>query len=151
MIEPLHRRIARLRAENGWTQQEIAERVAISRVAISHVEVGLSVPGERTVTLLAGLFKCEPGELVADTGYPEAKAERLPVVACRYTEVELQLALLQRDHEWLCQLYDSPDYTILVRTVRDRWSLIIDDLSRSLVDRRQQELIACARRLLASL
>ena len=40
----------------------------------------MSDPGERTVALLAGVFKVEPHELVADTNYPAAKAERLPVV-----------------------------------------------------------------------
>ena len=40
------------------------------------------------------MFKVEPHELVAQTDYPPAKAERLPVVAARYTEVEHQLALL---------------------------------------------------------
>lgn len=57
----------------------------------------MSTPGERTVTLLAGLFKLEPHELVAGSSYPEAKAERLPLVACRYTEVELQLRLFEND------------------------------------------------------
>lgn len=96
-LEPLGRRIARLRGDLGWTQQELAGRLGASRVAVSHMEGGLSTPSERTVTLLAGLFKLEPHELVADTGYPVAKAERLPVVAARYTEVELQLRLFERD------------------------------------------------------
>ena len=81
-------------AKLGWTQAELAERVGISRVAVSHLEAGISTPGERTVALLAGVFKVEPHELVAGTDYPAAKAERLPVVAARYTEVEHQLALL---------------------------------------------------------
>lgn len=95
--ESLGRRIARLRAERGWTQQELASRVAVSRVAVSHLEAGMSVPGERTVALLAGVFRREPHELVEGTDYPPAKAERLPVVVCRYTEVDLQLALLEAD------------------------------------------------------
>ncbi len=94
MPENLGRRIARLRGGLGWTQADLATRLAISRVALSHLEAGISVPGERTVTLLAGLFKLEPHELVEGTNYPRAKAERLPLVVCRYTEVELQLALL---------------------------------------------------------
>jgi transcriptional regulator with XRE-family HTH domain len=151
MIEPLHRRIARLRAEGGWTQQEIADRLAISRVAVSHVEAGLSVPSERTITLLAGLFKLEPDQLVAGTSYPEAKAERLPVVACRYTEIELQLALLGRDRDWLSRVCDSPDYTLLARATRDRWLLIIESLGRSVGDRQQQQLIDHARQLLTEL
>ena len=99
VAENLGRRIARLRAERGWTQQDLAGRLAVSRVAVSHLEAGVTVPGERTVTLLAGLFKLEPFELVAGTSYPPAKAERLPVVACRYTEVELQLLLLEAELE----------------------------------------------------
>lgn len=96
-MDDLGKRVARLRGELGWTQQDLADRLGISRVAVSHLEAGMSVPGERTVTLLAGVFKLEPHELVADTAYPTAKAERLPVVACRYTEVELQLRLFERD------------------------------------------------------
>jgi transcriptional regulator with XRE-family HTH domain len=90
----LGRQIAKHRVDLGWTQADLAERVGISRVALSHIEAGISSPGERTVALLAGVFKLEPHELVAGTDYPAAKAERLPVVAARYTEVEFQLALL---------------------------------------------------------
>ncbi|HEY2331885.1 MAG TPA: helix-turn-helix transcriptional regulator [Acidimicrobiales bacterium] len=97
----LGRRIADRRGGLGWTQQELADRVGISRVAVSHLEAGMSQPGERTVTLLAGVFKTEPRELVEGTDYPAAKKERLPLVSARYTEVELQLALLERDLAWL--------------------------------------------------
>lgn len=92
--DSLGQRIAKGRVDLGWTQAELAERVGISRVALSHIEAGISTPGERTVALLAGVFKVEPHELVAATDYPAAKAERLPVVAARYTEVEHQLALI---------------------------------------------------------
>ena len=107
--ERLGRRIARLRSELGWTQQELADRLGVSRVAVSHIEGGINVPGERTVTLLAGLFKCEPHDLVHATDYPSAKAERLPLVTTRYTEVELQLRLLERDQAVGASLADWPD------------------------------------------
>jgi len=94
MHEALGDRIAKHRTELGWTQAELAERVGISRVALSHLEAGISTAGERTVALLAGVFKVEPHELVDGTDYPAAKAERLPVVAARYTEAEHRLALL---------------------------------------------------------
>src|SRR5439155_17611421 len=64
-FENLGRRIAAFRMKAGMTQQELADRLAVSRTAISHVEAGMSVPGERTVVLLAGLFKVEPREVVA--------------------------------------------------------------------------------------
>jgi transcriptional regulator with XRE-family HTH domain len=149
-MELLGQRIARLRAERGWTQQEIAERLAISRVAVSHVEAGVSVPSERTVTLLAGIFKLDPCDLVAGTSYPDSKAERLPPLACRYTEVELQLALLERDICWLRRLADSPGHTALIRTTYDHWALALDDLGRAVADRHEQALIDRARQLLAA-
>src|SRR5258706_14050149 len=84
--ENLGTRIADLRAKLGWTQQELADRVGISRVAVSHLESGLNQPGGRTVSLLAGVFKIEPGELVARTASPMAKAERLPHVVAPSTQ-----------------------------------------------------------------
>ena len=101
MDESLGRRIADLRGKLGWTQQDLAERVGISRVAVSHLEAGMSDPSERTVALLAGVFKVDPLDLVDGTSYPPAKADRLPLVVARYTEVELQLELLGNDLAWL--------------------------------------------------
>ncbi len=105
-MESLGRRIAKLRAELGWTQQELADRVAVSRVALSHLESGLSTPGERTVALLAGVFGMEAHDLVHGTTYPVAKADRLPLVVTRHTEVELQIRLLDRDLELALQYGD---------------------------------------------
>ena len=146
MVESLGQRIARLRVNQGWTQQHLAERLAISRVAVSHLEAGLSVPGERTVTLLAGLYKLEPGELVAGTDYPDARRERLPLVACRYSEVELQLSLFERDLLWLerCGAMDA-GWRL---QVRDQWALLFERLLSRTSDRREQELIAAAQRRL---
>ena len=111
--ETLGQRIAKLRARRSWTQERLAEQLAASRVAVSHFEMGLALPSERTIVLLAGLFKLEPHELIAGTGYPAAKAERLPPVACRYTEVEFQLALLRRDMEWATRLGGSAQQQII--------------------------------------
>jgi transcriptional regulator with XRE-family HTH domain len=76
------------------TQQQLADRLAISRVSVSHVESSLTVPSERTVTLIAGLFKVEPWQLVRDTDYPLARAERLPAVVARHTQAELVCAVV---------------------------------------------------------
>ncbi|MBC8077332.1 MAG: helix-turn-helix transcriptional regulator, partial [Chloroflexales bacterium] len=121
MPEALGRRIARLRADRGLTQHELAERLAISRVAVSHLEAGISTPSERTVTLLAGLFKLEPAALVADTFYPDARAERLPLVACRYTEAELLAQLLARDKQWLDRLRGRPGWQALALDTCQHW------------------------------
>jgi transcriptional regulator with XRE-family HTH domain len=96
MVSPLGAfgdRIAALRVERGWTQQELADRLAMSRTALSHLEAGMRVASERTVVILAGIFGIDPLVLVEGTTYPLAKAERLPVIAALHTEVDLALAL----------------------------------------------------------
>jgi transcriptional regulator with XRE-family HTH domain len=104
MIEPIQRlperfgrRVAALRGDAGWSQTELAERLAMSRTAVSHLEASMRDASERTVIVLAGLFHLEPGELVHGTDYPPAKAERLPATVARYTEIELQCALAEHD------------------------------------------------------
>jgi len=141
MAENLGRRIARLRGRLGWTQADLASRLAISRVAVSHLEAGISVPGERTVTLLAGLFKLEPHELVAGTNYPPGKAERLPLVACRYTEVELQLRLLEADLERSGAAFDP--------VLADEWRRRLSKLRRETHDLRERLALDEAARELA--
>jgi transcriptional regulator with XRE-family HTH domain len=106
-VESFGRRVAKRRADLGWTQRALAERLGVSRVALSHIEAGMTWPNERTVTLLAGMFRVEPHELAAGTDYPVAKVDRLPLVAARYTEVEHQLALLAADLRWLASMSAS--------------------------------------------
>jgi transcriptional regulator with XRE-family HTH domain len=145
MLEPFGQRIARLRGARGWTQQDLADRIAMSRVAVSHLEAGISVASERTVTLLAGVFRLEPPELVDGSSYPIPKAERLPLVAARYTELEHQLALLRRDLEWLGRLADRSGYDALAERVRTEWTDRLRDLERAAIDPRDRALVGEAR------
>ena len=144
--ETLGQRIARLRARRGWTQEDLAERLAASRVAVSHFEMGLALPSERTVVLLAGLFKQEPHDLVAGTSYPAAKAERLPAVACRYTEVELQLALLRRDLAWVERVADQA----IRESVASEWRARIEELTLGAYDEGERAMLAEAGKMLQS-
>jgi transcriptional regulator with XRE-family HTH domain len=144
-LESLGRRIADFRAKLGLTQQELAERLAVSRTAVSHVEAGMTLPGERTVLLLAGLFKVEPRELVAGTTYPMAKAERLPATTARYTEVELVLALLERDLAWLERTggHDA-------RRVLDEWEARLRAFDVDALDQRERAALRDAAALVRS-
>lgn len=139
------RRIAAHRTQLGLTQQELASRVAISRVALANLESGRSEPGERTVTLLAGVFGMEPHELVQGTSYPEAKVDRLPLVAARHTEVELQLALLERDLRWL----ESAPVAVAARVLAT-WRTDLAALAQRTYDPHQQRLLAVASERLAA-
>lgn len=139
-LESLGRRIAEHRAKLGLTQQDLADRLAISRVAVSHVEAGMTDPGERTIALLASVFKVEPHVLVADTTYPTARAERLPVVVAMHTEVDLQLALLDNDLQWLEQFRPADERVIL-----DGWLSRLDNLLRASHDERERLAVRHAR------
>ena len=141
--EALGRRIGDLRVALGMTQQDVADRLAISRVAVSHIEAGMNTPSERTVVLLAGLFKVEPIELVVGTGYPTAKFDRLPPVTVRHTEVELQLALCENDLGWAERL-DDPAAT---RRVLDRWAPAFAELARRATGAERTRVQALRRRV----
>lgn len=148
MLETTGKRIAALRQKYGWTQQSLADRLAISRVAVSHIEMDLTVPGERTVILLAGLFKITPLELVSGTTYPEAKAERLPPIACSYTALEVELALLDNDLKWLDRMHGITNLPQLSREIRERWSAKIASLKNDYFEEREREMIDSAFRKL---
>ena len=132
----LGQRIAALRADRGWTQQQLADRLGISRVAVSHLETDLNTPSERTIALLAGLFRMEPHDLVAATSYPVAKSDRLPAVVARWTEVEHQLELLRRDLWWLDGAGGvaraAPSRAVAV--VLDGWEATLRKLAASISD-----------------
>jgi len=148
-LQTIGRRIAQLRQSRGWTQERLAERIAISRVAVSHIEMDLSTPSERTIALLAGVFKLSPQEVVAGTTYPQAKTDRLPVAVCCYTELELELALLYNDLEWLERLADDcRDRSRLAAGVRERWLPRLARWRQGSVDAEERKRIEASRRAL---
>ena len=102
--EPLGRRLAAHRARLGLTQQALSNRLALSRNAVSLMETGDSLPSERTIVLLAGLIGVEPHELVAGTDYPDAKTDRLPLVAARHTATEARLLAVDAELRWVTAL-----------------------------------------------
>lgn len=147
--ESFGRRVAKLRAELGWTQSQLAERIAISRVALSHIEANVSVPGERTVTLLAGVFGREPHQLAAGTDYPLAKAERLPVVTARHTEVAHQLGVLDALLE-LVERVSEPVGDRLADDVRAAWRARLAGLLDDTEDTEERRRLRTAIRGLSS-
>jgi hypothetical protein len=90
----------------------------------------LSLPGERTITLLAGLFKVSPLELVDGTTYPQAKAERLPTIACCYTKQELDLAILENDLQWLQRMEKKNNIQNIKVELWKMWYPLLDKLGR---------------------
>jgi len=149
MVERLGQRIGQLRTDRGLTQAELADRVGISRVALSHIETARSIPGERTVALLAGMFRCEPHELVAGTDYPPSKAERLPTVVARYTEVEHQLGVL--DAQLSALACASRDPALAARELAAGWRPVLQRLLDTAVDTDERRLLREAMSRLAAI
>jgi hypothetical protein len=81
-----------------------------------------------------------PRELVRGTSYPAPKAERLPAVAARYTEVEMLLSLLDNDLAWL-ERTEGQDQ----RRVLDEWEARLRAVDDRDLDLRERELLRVAR------
>lgn len=148
MVESIGKRIAFLRQKNGWTQQSLANRVAMSRVAISHIEMDLSIPSERSITLMAGLFKLSPLELVEDTTYPRAKSVHLPELTTTFTDLELQNALLINDYEWLSRLDNSTKRLACIQQLLDKWLPQLEDWNHRFTDEHEYNILSNIRQIL---
>jgi transcriptional regulator with XRE-family HTH domain len=121
----------------------MADRLAISRVAVSHLESGITQPSERTVILIAGLFKVEPWQLVSDTDYPSARAERLPAVVTRYTQAEHLVAIIDALVDTLADLERRR-----VRLVLEPWrARILAELESCFDDSERALLLDALRRI----
>ncbi|OPA74120.1 transcriptional regulator [Paenibacillus selenitireducens] len=60
-------RIADLRERKGWTQEELATTIGISRAALSHYEKNRRKPDFETLTQLADLFQVSIDYLIGRT------------------------------------------------------------------------------------
>ena len=48
--------ILQLRIQNGWTQEELAEKLCVTRQAVSRWETGETTPNPETLKQLSALF-----------------------------------------------------------------------------------------------
>lgn len=67
-------KIIRLRKKNGWSQEELAEKMNVSRQAVAKWERGTSLPSTANLLALSRIFGCGVSEL---TGTPQ-EAEQTP-------------------------------------------------------------------------
>lgn len=119
----------------------LAARLAVSRVAVSHIEMDLSVPSERTITLLAGIFKQSPQNLVQDTTYPQAKAEKLPTIVCSYTRLEYEMALFENDLAWIARSSTSSLTPEDAQKIIRQWRTRLEAFSPDELDASEREIL----------
>jgi len=58
MTPGVHNRVKELRAERGWTQQQLADAVGVSRQSINSIERNRYVPSLVLALLFARVFTC---------------------------------------------------------------------------------------------
>lgn len=74
----LGQRIAQLRRERGWTQQELAEKLGVAQQTLAHYEVArIRVPAS-TLPLLATLFMTPIDTLVGHAQHTQRTGKRGP-------------------------------------------------------------------------
>ena len=67
----LHKTIASLRRKHGWSQEQLAERVGVSRQTVSKWETGTSVPELEKLVLMSQCFGITIDQLLGgDHGAP---------------------------------------------------------------------------------
>ncbi|CAM2977729.1 helix-turn-helix transcriptional regulator [Paenibacillus sediminis] len=64
-------RIAELREQRGWTQEEVASLIGITRAALSHYEKNRRKPDFEVLNKLADLFKVSIDYLIGRTAKQE--------------------------------------------------------------------------------
>ncbi len=85
-------KIALLRRQRGWSQEELADRLGVSRQSVSKWESGASIPDLERVVRLSGLFEVSTDYLIRDdAGQDDISVERIPALDAPY-EVSLDEA-----------------------------------------------------------
>lgn len=63
MAITIHNRVRELRQAAGWTQQQLAEAVGVSRQSINSIECGRYVPSLQLALLFARVFACSTDDI----------------------------------------------------------------------------------------
>ena len=78
----LAEKIAFLRKKNGWSQEELGEKLGISRQSVSKWESGASIPDLDKIIKMSGLFCVSTDYLIKDEvekiTFPEDEGESGP-------------------------------------------------------------------------
>lgn len=63
MAAVIHNRIKELRTDRGWTQQQLAEAVGVSRQSINSIERARYIPSLLLALTFARVFECSTDEI----------------------------------------------------------------------------------------
>ena len=63
MANPVRNRIKELRLERGWTQQQLAEAVGVSRQSINSIECNRYIPSLPLALAFSRVFACSTDQI----------------------------------------------------------------------------------------
>jgi len=63
MAPSIHNRVRELRTARGWTQQDLADKVGVSRQSINSIEVNRYVPSLPLALSFARVFGCATDDI----------------------------------------------------------------------------------------
>jgi putative transcriptional regulator len=62
-MQKLKNKVREFRVERGWTQQELAEKVGVSRQSINSIECDRYVPSLPLALMFARVFRCSTDDI----------------------------------------------------------------------------------------
>ena len=102
----LGQRIAQLRHERGWTQQELAEKIGVAQQTLAHYEVArIRVPAS-TLPLLATLFMTPIDTLVGHAQHTQRSGKRGPAPKWQQ-QIEAIAQLPKAKQRFVSQVLDT--------------------------------------------
>lgn len=81
-------KIIRLRKKNGWSQEELAERMNVSRQAVSKWEGAQTLPNMEKILQLSDLFAVTTDYLLKDNIDNEGFTKDVPISSVRKISIE---------------------------------------------------------------
>jgi transcriptional regulator with XRE-family HTH domain len=99
-------RIAQLRRERGWSQQELADKLGVAQQTLAHYEVArIRVPAS-TLPLLSTLFMTPIDTLVGHTQHSQRTGKRGPTPKWQQ-QIETIAQLPKAQQRFVTQVLDS--------------------------------------------
>ncbi len=118
----LAEKIVRLRKQVGWSQEELAEKMNVSRQSVSKWEATNSIPDLNKIIILAELFEVSTDYLLKDdieisdslSGGSEAKTQQISLEqALDYVENKIEMAVLNAKGAFLLVCSAIPLFALL--------------------------------------
>lgn len=74
LLRDVGRRLARIRKDRGWTQEQLAEKIGIAPVTLSRLETGARAMSLSSLAIIAGMLEVGLGDVLDTAGPTPAQA-----------------------------------------------------------------------------